>query len=38
MLSGVDFYLAHGYEPGTRVRYDLAPGLALELLPMSKRI
>lgn len=38
MLSGVDFYLAHGYEPAARVQYDLAPGLVLELLPMSKAI
>jgi GNAT superfamily N-acetyltransferase len=36
MLSGVDFYLAHGYVPSTAVRYELEPGLHIEFLPMSK--
>jgi GNAT superfamily N-acetyltransferase len=38
MLSGVDFYLAHGYEPGAPVQCELGSGLALELLPMSKHL
>ena len=38
MLSGVDFYLAHGYHPGTTAHYEVTPGLSLEMLPMSKQI
>jgi len=38
MLSGVDFYLVHGYEAGTPVRHELGGGLVLELLPMSKHV
>ena len=36
MLSGVDFYRAHGYAPGALVQYELEPGLSIEFLPMSK--
>ncbi len=36
MLSGVDFYRAHGYTPGAPVQYELEPGLTIEFLPMSK--
>jgi acyl-CoA thioesterase FadM/GNAT superfamily N-acetyltransferase len=36
MLSGVDFYRAHGYVPGPAVQYPLEPGLTIEFLPMSK--
>jgi acyl-CoA thioesterase FadM/GNAT superfamily N-acetyltransferase len=36
MLSGVDFYRAHGYVPGAPVQYELEPGLTIEFLPMSK--
>jgi len=36
MLSGVDFYLAHGYAPGALVQHELERGLAIGLLPMSK--
>jgi len=36
MLSGVDFYRAHGYVPGPPVQYQLEPGLSIEFLPMSK--
>jgi len=36
MLSGVDFYRAHGYAAGAAVRYELEPGLTIEFLPMSK--
>jgi YbgC/YbaW family acyl-CoA thioester hydrolase len=36
MLSGVDFYRAHGYVPGAPVQYQLEPGLTIEFLPMSK--
>ena len=36
MLSGVDFYRAHGYAPGAPVQYELEPGLTIEFLPMSK--
>jgi GNAT superfamily N-acetyltransferase len=36
MLSGVDFYLAHGYAPGAPVQYELEAGLSIEFLPMSK--
>ena len=36
MLSGVDFYRAHGYVPAAPVQYELEPGLTIEFLPMSK--
>ena len=36
MLSGVDFYRAHGYVPGALVQYELEPGLTIEFQPMSK--
>jgi acyl-CoA thioesterase FadM/GNAT superfamily N-acetyltransferase len=36
MLSGVDFYRAHGYVPGPLVQYELEPGLTIEFQPMSK--
>jgi YbgC/YbaW family acyl-CoA thioester hydrolase len=36
MLSGVDFYRAHGYVAADRVQYELEPGLTIEFLPMSK--
>jgi YbgC/YbaW family acyl-CoA thioester hydrolase len=36
MLSGVDFYRAHGYASGAPVQYELEPGLTIEFLPMSK--
>ncbi len=36
MLSGVDFYRAHGYLPGALVQYELEPGLTIEFQPMSK--
>ncbi len=38
MLSGVEFYRAHGYECGTPVRCELEPGLSIEFLPMSKPV
>jgi len=38
MLSGVDFYRAHGYEPAPPVKYELEPGLTIEFLPMSKAV
>ena len=36
MLSGVDFYRAHGYVPAAPVQYELEAGLTIEFLPMSK--
>ncbi|HEX4586178.1 MAG TPA: GNAT family N-acetyltransferase [Burkholderiaceae bacterium] len=36
MLSGVDFYRAHGYAAGPPVQYELQPGLTIEFVPMSK--
>jgi YbgC/YbaW family acyl-CoA thioester hydrolase len=36
MLSGVDFYRAHGYAAGAPVQYELQPGLTIEFVPMSK--
>ncbi|HEX4598093.1 MAG TPA: GNAT family N-acetyltransferase [Burkholderiaceae bacterium] len=36
MLSGVDFYRAHGYVAAAPVQYELEPGLTIEFLPMSK--
>jgi acyl-CoA thioesterase FadM/GNAT superfamily N-acetyltransferase len=36
MLSGVDFYRAHGYVPGALVQYELEPGLTIEFQPMTK--
>jgi len=38
MLSGIDFYRAHGYAPGAPVQYELEPGLTIEFLPMSKTL
>jgi N-acetylglutamate synthase-like GNAT family acetyltransferase len=37
-LPGVRLYAARGYSPADRVRYEVAPGVAIEFVPMSKRI
>jgi GNAT superfamily N-acetyltransferase len=37
-LPGVRLYAARGYEPAPMVRYDVAPGVAIEFVPMSKRL
>lgn len=37
-LPGVRLYAARGYEPAPMVRYEVAPGVAIEFVPMSKRI
>jgi GNAT superfamily N-acetyltransferase len=37
-LPGVKLYAARGYAPAPMVRYDVAPGVAIEFVPMSKQI
>jgi GNAT superfamily N-acetyltransferase len=37
-LPGVRLYAARGYIPADVVRYDVAPGVAIEFVPMSKQI
>jgi GNAT superfamily N-acetyltransferase len=37
-LPGVRLYEARGYVPGGRVRYPLAPDLAIDFVPMSKSL
>jgi GNAT superfamily N-acetyltransferase len=35
-LPGLKLYLARGYLPGAQIDYPVAPGLTLQLVPMSK--
>lgn len=37
-LPGVRLYEARGYVPAARIHYPLAPGLSIELVPMSKSL
>jgi GNAT superfamily N-acetyltransferase len=37
-LPGVRLYAARGYVGAPMVRYDVAPGVAIEFIPMSKHI
>ena len=37
-LPGKRLYEARGYVPGERVDYPVAPGVAIEFVPMSKRL
>ena len=37
-LPGVRLYQARGYLPGASVQHPLRPGLAIEFVPMSKRL
>ncbi|MDX1461046.1 MAG: GNAT family N-acetyltransferase [Xanthomonadales bacterium] len=37
-LSGVDFYLARGFEAMPSVRHELEPGVFMEIVPMRKEL
>jgi GNAT superfamily N-acetyltransferase len=37
-LPGVRLYAARGYVPAPMVQYEVAPGVAIEFVPMSKQI
>lgn len=37
-LPGARFYAKHGYVPGASIQYELAPGLNIEFVPMSKTL
>jgi GNAT superfamily N-acetyltransferase len=37
-LPGVRLYAARGYVPGERVHHTVAPGVAIEFVPMSKSL
>lgn len=37
-LPGVRLYAQQGYVPGSPVQYELAPGLKIEFVPMSKTL
>jgi GNAT superfamily N-acetyltransferase len=37
-LPGVRLYAARGYAPADLVRYEVAPGVAIEFIPMTKHI
>lgn len=37
-LPGVRLYVQQGYVPGSPVQYELAPGLKIEFVPMSKTL
>jgi GNAT superfamily N-acetyltransferase len=37
-LPGVRLYAQQGYVPGSPVQYELAPGLMIEFVPMSKTL
>lgn len=37
-LPGVRLYAARGYVPAPMVHYEVAPGVVIEFVPMSKRI
>lgn len=37
-LPGIRLYSARGYSGGQQVTYEVAPGVAIQFLPMSKRI
>ena len=37
-LPGVKLYAARGYEPVGRVSHEVAPGVAIEFVPMSKTL
>ena len=37
-LPGARLYKQHGYLPGAPINYELAPGLTIEFIPMSKTL
>ncbi|HKQ23275.1 MAG TPA: GNAT family N-acetyltransferase [Burkholderiales bacterium] len=37
-LPGVRLYSRHGYVSGSPIQYELAPGLSIEFVPMSKTL
>jgi len=37
-LPGVRLYAQHGYVPGAAIQHELAPGLNIEFVPMSKTL